>query len=190
MSETLRHETEWESFRLVVEERSDHFQDFVYDPIECEVASLDRKRLGARQPGRRCGIRAEAFSIRRLEGSRWRLRRMLAMGIGCRFGTGKADDELGDQSGNRAHSVPNGTVEMEYRIGGMPASHRARQSAVFEHTCGMARREHVAGPLVAVSLGRIEVTAPREFRGGESLRDDHRGAAVGTVPGGWAFARG
>lgn len=37
MSETLRHETEGENFRLVVEERSDHFQVFVYDPIECEV---------------------------------------------------------------------------------------------------------------------------------------------------------
>jgi hypothetical protein len=39
------------------------------------VASLDRKRLGARQLGRRRELRAEAFSIRRLEGSRWRLRR-------------------------------------------------------------------------------------------------------------------
>jgi hypothetical protein len=39
------------------------------------VASLDRKRPGARQPRRRREPRAEAFSIRRLEGSRWRLRR-------------------------------------------------------------------------------------------------------------------
>src|SRR5690348_2585279 len=72
----------------------------------------------------------------------------------------------------------------------MPASHRARQSAVFEYTCGMARREHVAGPLLAVSLGRIEVTAPGQFRGGESLRDDHQAAAVRAVPGGWAGAGG
>jgi hypothetical protein len=39
------------------------------------VASLDRKRLGALQPERRRESRAEAFSIRRQEGSRWRLRR-------------------------------------------------------------------------------------------------------------------
>ncbi len=43
----------------------------------CMVASLDRKCLGPRE--RRLGKpvcwRAEAFSIRRLEGSRWRLRR-------------------------------------------------------------------------------------------------------------------
>jgi hypothetical protein len=37
---------------------------------------------------------AEAFSIRRLEGSRWRLRRTLAMGIEWRFGTRKAEDDL------------------------------------------------------------------------------------------------
>jgi hypothetical protein len=37
--------------------------------------------------GMKPGARAEAFSIRRLEGSRWRLRRTLAMGIGWRFGT-------------------------------------------------------------------------------------------------------
>src|ERR1039458_2153672 len=40
-----------------------------------KVASLHRKRLGARKLGRRRALQAEAFSIRRLEGSRWRLRR-------------------------------------------------------------------------------------------------------------------
>jgi hypothetical protein len=38
------------------------------------VASLDRKRLGAEVWGG-AESRSEAFSIRRLEGSRWRLRR-------------------------------------------------------------------------------------------------------------------
>src|ERR1039458_5394130 len=49
------------------------------------VASLHRKRLGAQEPERRGERGAEAFSIRRLEGSRWRLRRTLAMGIGWRL---------------------------------------------------------------------------------------------------------
>jgi hypothetical protein len=48
------------------------------------VASLDRKRLGVDLRGaEKCT--AEAFSIRRLEGSRWRLRRTLAMGNEYRF---------------------------------------------------------------------------------------------------------
>jgi hypothetical protein len=38
------------------------------------VASLDRKRLGAEFWGG-AESRSEAFSMRRLEGSRWRLRR-------------------------------------------------------------------------------------------------------------------
>src|SRR6266568_2601298 len=45
------------------------------------VASLDRKRLGADGWGG-AGSRSEAFSIRRLGGSRWRLRRTrCAMGF-------------------------------------------------------------------------------------------------------------
>src|ERR1700736_1658538 len=37
---------------------------------------------------------AETFSIRRLEGSRWRLRRTLAMGIECHFDVERIGDEL------------------------------------------------------------------------------------------------
>jgi hypothetical protein len=32
-----RYETEWEGFQLVVEERPEHWQSFVYDPKDCEV---------------------------------------------------------------------------------------------------------------------------------------------------------
>jgi len=39
----------------------------------------------AHNPGARWKLRAEAFSMRRLEGSRWRLRRTLAMGSECHF---------------------------------------------------------------------------------------------------------
>jgi hypothetical protein len=58
------------------------------------VASLDRKRLGADCRGG-AGSRTEAFSIRRLGGSRWRLRRTrCAMGFerqrGSEQGLGKA----------------------------------------------------------------------------------------------------
>jgi len=58
------------------------------------VASLDRKRLGADCWGG-AGSRTEAFSIRRLGGSRWRLRRTrCAMGFerqrGSEQGLGKA----------------------------------------------------------------------------------------------------
>jgi hypothetical protein len=44
------------------------------------------------------------------------------MGIVCRFGTGKADEERVDHSGNRGYGIPNGTVEIEYRIGSMSAT--------------------------------------------------------------------
>jgi hypothetical protein len=154
------------------------------------VASLHRKRLGAQELGRRLELRAEAFSIRRLEGSRWCLRRTLAMGIGCPFGTGKADDDPAGHSGSRGYSIPNGMVEIQYRIGGVFATQRARQSPVMEHTCAMTCGEHVAGPLLAASLRRIEVTALREVRGGESLRYDHRCTAVRAMPRGWACAGG
>jgi hypothetical protein len=85
------------------------------------------------------------------------------MGIGCRFGTGKTDNDRVDHSGNRGYSIPDGTVESGYRIGGMPATQQVRQSPLIEHTCGMASGEHVVGPLLAAPLGRIEVTAQREF---------------------------
>src|SRR5262245_36429835 len=125
---------------------------------------------------------AEAFSIRRLEGSRWCLRRTLAMGIECRFGTGKADDGTVDRSGRRRYSIPNATGWIGSRGGSMPASQRARRLLVMEHTGGMACCEHVAGLLLAWVLRRIEITALREFRGGESLRYDHRGATARTMP--------
>jgi hypothetical protein len=82
------------------------------------------------------------------------------MGIGCRFGTDKADEGAVERSGKRGYSIPNGTVEVEYPIGGVSATQRAKQPPVIEHTCGMACGEHVAGRLLAASLGRIEVTAP------------------------------
>ena len=54
MSGGLQHyETEWEDFRLVVEERPDHWQAFVYDPRNCEVihtvpcAALQAAKLAA-----------------------------------------------------------------------------------------------------------------------------------------------
>jgi hypothetical protein len=65
------------------------------------------------------------------------------MGIVCRFGTGKADEERVDHSGNRGYGIPNGTVEIEYRIGSMSATQRAKQSPVIVHTHGMACGEHV-----------------------------------------------
>ncbi len=102
----------------------------------------------------------------------------------------EADDESADQNGHRGHRIPSGTVEIEYRIGGMSATQRAGQSLVMEHTRAMACGEHVAGPLLVASLGRIEVTAPREFRGAEALRDDHGCAAVRAVPSGWACTGG
>jgi len=110
------------------------------------------------------------------------------MGIGCRFGTDKTDDDRLDYSGNRGYSIPNGTVEIEDRTGGMSATQQVRQSPLIEHTFGIACGEHVAGPLLAAPLGRIEVTAPRKFRGGESLGYDHRGAAVRAVPSRRTFA--
>ena len=48
-----RYETEWEGMRLVVEERPDQFQVFIYDPAECEVLytaaykSLDAAKFAA-----------------------------------------------------------------------------------------------------------------------------------------------
>src|ERR1700737_1026292 len=48
------------------------------------VASLDRKRLGANFWGR-ARSRSEAFSMRRLEGSRWRMRRAGGRGLAWEF---------------------------------------------------------------------------------------------------------
>jgi len=49
------------------------------------VARLDRKRLG-QELWQRSGTRSEAFSISRLGGSRWRLRRTrCAMGFECQL---------------------------------------------------------------------------------------------------------
>jgi hypothetical protein len=48
------------------------------------VARLDRKCLG-RKIFRESGHQHEAFSMSRLEGSRWRLRQMRAMGIEWAF---------------------------------------------------------------------------------------------------------
>jgi hypothetical protein len=31
------YETEWDGLRIVIEERPEHFQVFIYDPGECEV---------------------------------------------------------------------------------------------------------------------------------------------------------
>ena len=45
--------------------------------------------------------------------------------------------------------------------------------------------EHTGGPLLIARLRRIEVTAPREFRGGQSLNHYHRGAAVWATPARW-----
>ena len=41
---------------------------------------------------------------------------------------------------------------------------------------------HVDGPLLSAASGGIEVSAPREFHGGESVDDKHRGTAVRAVP--------
>jgi hypothetical protein len=62
------------------------------------VASLDRKRLGADFWGG-AGSRSEAFSIRRLGGSRWRLRRtQCAMGFECQSGIESRDGGLAENS--------------------------------------------------------------------------------------------
>src|ERR1039458_8898203 len=48
------------------------------------AASLDRKRLG-QTFGAESGSRSEAFSMRRLGGSRWRLRRTRGMRLAMEF---------------------------------------------------------------------------------------------------------
>jgi hypothetical protein len=53
IAENQRFETEWEELRLVVEERPDHWQAFVYDVANCEVLhpaeqpTADAARLAA-----------------------------------------------------------------------------------------------------------------------------------------------
>lgn len=53
MSDRAGYEAEWEGLRLVIEERPDHFQAFVYDPGECNVLytaarmNLDAAKLAA-----------------------------------------------------------------------------------------------------------------------------------------------
>src|SRR5271165_3797863 len=52
------------------------------------------------------------------------------------------------------------------------------------HTSGLACVECADGPPWIAASGGIEVSAPREFPGGESVNNNHRSAAVGAVPGG------
>jgi len=69
------------------------------------VASLDRKRLGADCWGGE-GCRTEAFSIRRLGGSRWRLRRTrCAMGFGRQRGSERGLGRAATRGGNAARIV-------------------------------------------------------------------------------------
>ena len=37
MGDGQRHETEWYGLRIVIDERPEHFQVFIFDPGECEV---------------------------------------------------------------------------------------------------------------------------------------------------------
>ena len=47
MTEPEHLEAEWEGFRLVVEDRLEHWQAFVYDPKNCEVLyTASRMSLG------------------------------------------------------------------------------------------------------------------------------------------------
>src|ERR1700685_1219117 len=69
------------------------------------VASLDRKRLGADCRGG-AGSRTEAFSIRRLGGSRWRLRRAgRAMGVGRQGGSEQGLGKAARHGGNAVRVV-------------------------------------------------------------------------------------
>jgi len=69
------------------------------------VASLDRKRLGADCWGG-AGSRTEAFSIRRLGGSRWRLRRTrCAMGFERQRGSERGLGRAAKRGGNAARIV-------------------------------------------------------------------------------------
>ena len=53
MGDRQRYETEWDGLRIVIEERPEHFQVFIYDPGECEVLytaermSIDAAKLAA-----------------------------------------------------------------------------------------------------------------------------------------------
>jgi hypothetical protein len=69
------------------------------------VASLDRKRLGADFCGG-AGYRTEAFSIRRLGGSRWRLRRTrCAMGFERQRGSEQGLGRAARRGGNAVRIV-------------------------------------------------------------------------------------
>ena len=53
MGDWRRYEAEWEGLRIVIEERPEHFQVFIYDPDKCEVLytaermSLDAAKFAA-----------------------------------------------------------------------------------------------------------------------------------------------
>ena len=53
MGDGQRYETEWDGLRIVIEERPEHFQVFIYDPDKCEVTytaermSLDSAKFTA-----------------------------------------------------------------------------------------------------------------------------------------------
>ena len=48
MEDWQRYETEWDGLRIVIEERPEHFQMFIYDPCKCEVLyTAERMSLDA-----------------------------------------------------------------------------------------------------------------------------------------------
>jgi len=116
------------------------------------VASLDRKRLEADFWGG-AGCRTEAFSIRRLGGSRWRLRRTrCAMGFECQSGIESRDGGLAENSESGVEMVA------------APWKRRNRKptkkavSVRRGHEC-VGVREHILASRLRDGLGRIEVHA-------------------------------
>ena len=78
MGDWQRYETEWEGLRIVIEDRPNHFQVFIYGPGQCEVlytaegTSLDAAKFAAvdfvatARFGRRHGLKPEIVAAMQL----------------------------------------------------------------------------------------------------------------------------
>ena len=102
------------------------------------------------------GSRIEAFSIRRLGGSRWRLRRTrYAMGFERQRGSEQRLGKAARRGGKVVRIVGMVLKMSESVCGKWPERRSARRRA---HECAGVR-EHIPGPAVVDTLRRIEVSA-------------------------------
>jgi hypothetical protein len=144
------------------------------------VVSFHRKCRGGRMPGRSHGVDRRTFSIRRLEGRRWRLRRTRSMEPESCLGT-DAPRRRAPMSRRRAEKRT-----LSARTGDQNDGSKVRKKLLGAEENTPPRRR-----AWGTSMGRNWGTASRRIEEGASVveflrcdapEDSQQGAAAWTVP--------